>query len=68
MAQGHVRRREFIKLVEDLVAVQISVQSRTVIEKDTATKPPCSPISQISSTVLLVTYKATKIMAFRENY
>jgi hypothetical protein len=33
MAQDHVRRREFIKLVEDLVAVQISVQSRTAIER-----------------------------------
>jgi len=90
MAQSHVHRREFIKLVEELIAPQISVQipRQTQHEKSVfksarqttsvqirktntrkisvqilkqtawnkaATKTPCSPISQISSALLLVT-------------
>jgi len=37
-------------------------------KSEPANETPCSPISQISDTLLPVTVKATAIMAFRENY
>jgi hypothetical protein len=60
----HVHRREFIKLVEELIAPLINIAKNQVSIanfylrkhfKGAAIKTPCSPVSQISSTFLLVT-------------
>ena len=63
--KGHFHRWEFIKLVEELAAARPYLHSN---EGEAAANTPCSPISQISSTFLRVTYTATKIMAFIGNY
>jgi phosphoenolpyruvate carboxylase len=47
----------------------LEMHSIAVLAKsEPANETPCSPISQISDTLLPVTVKATEIMAFRENY
>jgi hypothetical protein len=54
-------------MIEDSTATLERIHKMLLATSKSTIKPPYSPVSQVSSTLLPVT-EVTKIMAFRENY